>query len=82
MPKDKCNEHWLLQADKTTRERFDKFFAFCKKEGIEHPKIKYPVLFGSGDNGYLGAMATEDIGANEVIVKVPSHLVINTKNCY
>lgn len=39
-------------------------------------------MFGSGDNGYLGAMATEDIGEDEVIVRVPAHLVINTKVCY
>lgn len=39
-------------------------------------------MFGQGKNGYLGAMATEDIGKDEVIVKVPSHLIINTKNCY
>ena len=39
-------------------------------------------MFGSGDNGYLGAMATEDIGEDEVIVKVPAHLIISTKVCY
>jgi hypothetical protein len=39
-------------------------------------------MFGQGKNGYLGVMATEDIGKDEVICKVPSHLVINTKICY
>lgn len=39
-------------------------------------------MFGKGDNGYLGVMATEDIGKNETIVRVPSHLIINTKTCY
>lgn len=44
--KDKVNENWLKTADKATRDRFAKFFAFCKKNGIEHPKVKYPVMFG------------------------------------
>lgn len=44
--------------------------------------MKYPVMFGKGDNGYLGVMATEDIGKDEIIIKVPSHLIINTKVCY
>lgn len=82
VPKDRCNEDWLKTADKATREKFAKFEAFCKREGIWHPKVKYPVMFGQGKNGYLGAMATEDIGKNETIVRVPSHLVINTKVCY
>lgn len=80
--RDRCNEDWLKTADKVTKERFAKFFAFCKKHGIEHPKLKYPVMFGQGKNGYLGVMAAEDIGKDEVICKVPSHLVINTKTCY
>lgn len=80
--KDKVNENWLKTADKATRERFAKFNTFCKNNGIEHPKIKYPVMFGHGKNGYLGCMATEDIGKDEVIVKVPSNLIITTKNCY
>ena len=39
-------------------------------------------MFGKGDNGYLGVMATEEIGKDEIIIKVPSHLIINTKVCY
>jgi hypothetical protein len=44
--------------------------------------VKYPVLFGKGDNQYQGLMATEDIGRNEVMIKVPSALIINTKKAF
>jgi hypothetical protein len=30
----------------------------------------------------LGVLATEEIGKDEIIIKVPSHLIINTKVCY
>ena len=39
-------------------------------------------MFGKGDSKYPGMLATEDIGADEPIVKVPSRLIINTKIAY
>jgi hypothetical protein len=40
--------------------------------GIWAPKVKYPVLFGQGDNAFPGMMATEDIGPDEKFIKVPA----------
>lgn len=74
------DEHWLSDPKVIkTKQRFDKFFAWCDANGIEHPKIKYPVMFGSGDNRFPGCMATEDIGRNEAFIKVPSRLIISTQ---
>ena len=70
---------WLNDPKvKKTKEKFDKFFAWCDKNGIEHPKIKYPVMFGKGDNQYPGCMAMEDIGKDEAFIKVPSRLIVST----
>jgi hypothetical protein len=83
LPLDQYNLNWLKEkADKETKDRYARFDKWCKKNGVVHPKIKYPVMFGKGDNGYLGALATDDIGPNETIIKVPSHMIINTKVCY
>ena len=74
------NEDWLKDPKvKETKARFDRFFAWCDANGITHPKIKYPVLFGHGDNMYPGCMALEDIGKNEPFIKVPSRLVVSTQ---
>lgn len=32
------------------KKEFERFFAWCDANGIKHPKIKYPVMFGTGDN--------------------------------
>ena len=70
---------WLLEKRmEKTKQMYDRFFKWCDDNGIWHPKIKYPVLFGSGDNRYPGCMALEDIGKDEAFIKVPSRLIIST----
>ena len=77
------DENWLKDPKvKKLKQKYDNFFAWCDANGIEHPKIKYPVMFGSGDNRYPGCMATEDIGPNEIFIKVPSRLVISTQAAF
>ena len=72
--------NWLNDPKvKKTKERFDIFLAWCDAEGIQRPKIQYPVLFGSGDNRFPGCMATENIGKDEVFIKVPSRIIISTQ---
>ena len=39
-------------------------------------------MFGAGDSAYPGMMATEDIGPNESIIKVPSKLLISTAKAF
>ena len=55
---------------------------WCKEVGIERSKVKYPVLFGKGDNQYPGMMATEEIAPGEIMIKVPSEQIISTKVAY
>ena len=43
---------------------------YYMNNGIEVNKVKYPVYFGKGKNKYPGLLATDDIGANEVIIRV------------
>ena len=45
-------------------------------------KVKYPVMFGNGDNAYPGMMAMEDIGPGEIVVRIPSKMIISTKVAY
>ena len=62
-PEKEYDDQWLEQrANPQTREKFERFFKWCKDNGVEYPKLKYPVMFGSGDSQYPGMMATEDIG--------------------
>ena len=70
------------RADAKTKEKFLRFFKWCHDNGITHPKVKYPVMFGTGDAKYPGMMATEDIGKDEVMIKVPSKMVFSTKVCF
>jgi hypothetical protein len=39
-------------------------------------------MFGSGKNSYPGMMATETIGANETIIKVPAKMVLTSKTAF
>lgn len=39
-------------------------------------------MFGKGDAKYPGMIATEDIGKDEVMIKVPSKMVFSTKVCF
>jgi hypothetical protein len=70
------------RADPSTKAKFKRFFDWCHANGIEHPKVKYPVMFGTGDAKYPGMLATDDIGKDEVMIKVPSHMVFSTKVCF
>jgi hypothetical protein len=39
-------------------------------------------MYGSGDSKYPGMIATEDIGKEEIIIKVPGKLLLSTKRCF
>lgn len=83
LPSDEFDKTWLAKdAPKEYKERFARFKKWCQREGIQHPKVQYPVLFGKGESRYPGMLALEDIGPNEPVVKVPSKHIINTKVCY
>ena len=80
---DDCDKEWLeKKADKKQKQAWLEYNRELKKAGVSAPKVKYPVKFGKGDNQYFGLMAIEDIGKNEVMIKVPSSLIINTKKAF
>ena len=80
---DDIDPDWFeKRADKKTKEKYQKFNKWKVAAGITHPKVKYPVMFGKGDNMYPGMMATEDIPPGEVMIKVPSNVIISTKAAY
>jgi len=60
--KDAEADYLESRANDVTKKKFKRFFDWCHQNGIEHPKVKYPVMFGTGDAKYPGMMATEDIG--------------------
>ena len=39
-------------------------------------------MFGKGDSAYPGMMATEEIGPNEPIIKVPGRLAITNAKAF
>jgi hypothetical protein len=82
-PVKEYNDQYLEnEADEKTKLKYERFFKWCDENGIEHPKVKYPVMFGSGKNSYPGMMATETIGANETIIKVPAKMVLTSKTAF
>ena len=51
LPLEEVDLDWLKKrADKKTRERYRAFFKWADANGIKSPKVKYPVMFGKGDN--------------------------------
>jgi hypothetical protein len=83
MPDSEYDTTWLQKKSTPEyRQRFKAFQDWCKKEGIKHPKVQYPTMFGAGESKYPGMIALEDIAPGEAIVKVPSKLIINTKVAY
>jgi len=74
------DETWLENgASDRSRADWQKYLTHYEKIGVKHPKVKYPVMFGQGDNRYPGMLATEDIKPGEVIIEVPGREIINTK---
>ena len=67
------------EADK--KKKLDRFFNWCKDNGAQFNKLKYPVKFGKGNFSYTGMIATEEIGPNEAFIKIPSKIVMSTRVC-
>lgn len=80
---DDVNPDWLENTAKGQEKKdWKEYVDHYANSGIETPKVKYPVRFGKGDSTYPGILATEDIGVGEIIIKVPSSLLINTKKAF
>ena len=62
--------------------RLDAFLKWAHDNGVTHPKILYPAFFGEGDAAYPGCLALEDIQEDEIIIRVPGHLVLTAKVAY
>ena len=83
MPPQDVHENWLEnEAPTQIRKNWQEYDDHYKSVGVKHPKVKYPVMFGQGDNRYPGMLVTEDIGKEEVIVKVPGREIITTKKAF
>ena len=73
MPAQEVHENWIEnEAPAKVRSNWQEYDSHYKGAGITHPKVKYPVMFGQGDNRYPGMLVTDDIGKDEVVVKVPA----------
>jgi hypothetical protein len=83
MKPEDVHENWLEnEAPTKDRKNWQEYLSHYKNVGVKHPKVKYPVMFGQGDNRYPGMLVTEDIGKEEVIVKVPGREIITTKKAF
>ena len=80
---DQIDTKWLeTSANDEQKNSWKEFYKYCDKQGIQRDKIQYPVLFGKGDSRYQGAAANVDIEKGDIIVRVPSELIITTKKAY
>jgi hypothetical protein len=74
---------WLeKRAPVVSRKKWQEYLSHYESVGVTHPKVKYPVMFGQGDNKYPGMLALEDIQPNEVICKVPGREIITTRAAF
>lgn len=55
------------EVPETTRRLVE----WARREGAVFPKLEYPVRF---EPGYIGAMAREEIGPDEVVLRVPERM--------
>jgi len=59
------------------------FNKWIDQNGVYHEKIAYPAIFSARKGiEYMGMIALENINENEIIVKVPSKIIISTKVAY
>ena len=80
---DEYNADWLEKdANPVQKKNWNEYLNYYKEVGVEHPKVKYPVMFGKGDNQYPGVLALDDIKKGDVIFKVPGSEIINTKKAF
>jgi len=80
---DDADRDWVeKRAPPKEKAAWQAYTKHMKDVGVVAPKLKYPVMFGKGDNQYPGLMAVEDVGKFEVMIKVPSSQLINTKKAF
>jgi hypothetical protein len=49
---------WLeKRAPTVSRKKWQEYLSHYDSVGVSHPKVKYPVMFGQGDNQYPGMLA-------------------------
>ena len=80
---DEVDAEWLeKRASAKEKKEWTEYLNYYKKVGVTFPKVKYPVMFGKGDNSFLGTLAMEDIGQETTVVSVPSSEIINSKKAF
>jgi hypothetical protein len=65
------------------KEKVSKFIEWINTEGIWYKDITYPAFFTSPEGfTYPGILANEKIGPNQIIIKVPSEMILSTQAAY
>ena len=60
-------------------ENIDRYLRWCEDQGIQFPKLKYPVSYYPG---YLGCEATEHIHPGETIIQIPTHCLFTFNKAF
>ena len=82
-PKSEVHSNWLQkEAKPVEKKNWNEYLKHYEEVGITHPKVKYPVLFGKGNNRYPGMLAVEDIQKDDIICKVPGREIISTRAAF
>ena len=69
--------------DKEYAKKVSDFNQWIKENGVQSMQIEYPAIFTNKDGyNYPGIVAREDIPPYSIIVKVPSHIILNTQTAY
>ncbi len=68
------------QFSESAKQKHALFKEWLDKSGTVCSKLKYPVFFAERPEiVYPGVMATEDIGRNETILRVPASIIISVR---
>lgn len=64
-------------------EQIKKFIQWADSNGVQHPKIIYPVYYSTPEGfSFPGMITTAKVKANEIFVRVPSKIILSTQVAY
>jgi hypothetical protein len=69
------HEPELCTLQETSAE-MQEYYDWARDNGIEWLKLHYPAVFPPG---YIGTVASEEIGPHESVIKVPNHMILSYK---
>lgn len=66
----------------TKNKTFQQYFDYYKNQGVKINKLDMAIFQTKNGLTYPGFIATQDIHANEELVRIPRQLLLTTRNAF